>query len=63
MNPKVRLNITEGRDKGKSFTFEDHDTFILGRMADCHVCIADDEQVSQRGQIAVVLRLVNRRKL
>lgn len=47
MNPKVRLNITEGRDKGKSFTFEEHDTFILGRMADCHVCIADDEPVSR----------------
>jgi pSer/pThr/pTyr-binding forkhead associated (FHA) protein len=33
---------------GSSCTFEltEHDTILLGRMADCHLCLPDDAQVS-----------------
>ncbi len=47
MRNKVSLQIVAGTLKGKAFTFEEHDTFILGRMADCHLCIPDDAQVSR----------------
>ena len=29
------------------FPFTEHDTFVFGRMDDCHVCIPDDTQVSR----------------
>jgi len=33
--------------KDKVFTFTEHDTFIFGRMDDCHCCLPDDIQVSR----------------
>lgn len=43
MSAKLQLKIKDG----KTFTFTDHDTFIFGRMDDCHARIADDTEVSR----------------
>jgi len=42
MANKVELNITAGPMKGKSFSFEEHDTFLFGRLEECHCCLSDD---------------------
>ncbi len=47
MSAKVTLTIKEGAGQGKTFTFLSHDTFLLGRMDDCHACIQDDSFVSR----------------
>ena len=47
MSGKVKLETLEGPMKGKKFLFEEHDTFIFGRLADCHACLPDDPQVSR----------------
>ena len=47
MSGKVIVNLTDGPMKGKRFTFSDHDTFIFGRMEDCHCCLPDDQQISR----------------
>ena len=47
MSAKVHLKISEGKDVGKIFAFTEHDTFVFGRMDDCHACIPDDTQVSR----------------
>lgn len=43
----VSIDVSEGPLKGKSFSFAEHDTFIFGRMADCHFSLPDDKQVSR----------------
>ncbi len=47
MSARVTLTVKEGPTKGKVFTFLSHDTFLLGRMEDCHICIQDDTFVSR----------------
>jgi DNA-directed RNA polymerase subunit RPC12/RpoP len=47
MSGKVKLEIIEGPMRGNKFLFEEHDTFLFGRMADCHACLADDPKVSR----------------
>lgn len=47
MSGKVQLQIKQGKDAGKVFAFTEHDTFVFGRMADCHACMPDDGQVSR----------------
>ena len=47
MPTKLILTITSGVMQGNKFTFEEHDTFLLGRMDDCHVCLPDDPCVSR----------------
>ena len=47
MSAKVQIKISKGKDAGKIFTFTEHDTFVFGRMDDCHACIPDDTQVSR----------------
>ena len=47
MSAKVQLKISQGKDVGKIFAFTEHDTFVFGRMDDCHACIPDDTQVSR----------------
>jgi hypothetical protein len=43
----VSLSVTKGPAKGKVFTFAEHDTFLFGRMPDCHATFPDDTQVSR----------------
>jgi hypothetical protein len=43
----VRLNVAAGPMKGEAFAFEEHDTFLFGRLEECHCCLPDDGQVSQ----------------
>lgn len=47
MSGKVELQIKQGKDAGRIFAFTEHDTFVFGRMPDCHACIPDDGQVSR----------------
>ncbi len=47
MSAKVQIKISKGKDAGKVFAFTEHDTFVFGRMDDCHACIPDDTQVSR----------------
>lgn len=47
MPAKVKLEVTSGPIKGKVFSFEDHDTFLFGRTADCHVGLPKDGCVSR----------------
>jgi hypothetical protein len=48
MNNKVQIAVSAGAMKGKTFAFEEHDTFLFGRLAECHCCLPDDSQVSRR---------------
>lgn len=48
MNNKVSFLVSAGPMKGKTFSFEEHDTFLFGRDPECHCCLADDSQVSRR---------------
>jgi hypothetical protein len=43
----VTLSVTRGPATGKVFRFTEHDTFLFGRMADCHATFPDDTQVSR----------------
>lgn len=43
----IVLSVTTGPAKGKVFTFMEHDTFLFGRMPDCHATFPDDTQVSR----------------
>jgi hypothetical protein len=47
MASTVRIEIVDGASRGKEFVFDQHDTFIIGRLPDCHVCITDDNRVSR----------------
>ncbi len=47
MSAKVTLTIKEGAGQGQVFTFLTHDTFLLGRMDECHIVIKDDDFVSR----------------
>lgn len=47
MPSQVKLDVIEGQMKGTSFSIEEHDTFIIGREADCHACLDEDTKVSR----------------
>ena len=47
MPGKVILTITSGPKAGQTFVFDEHDTFLFGRMNDCHACLLDDAFVSR----------------
>lgn len=47
MADKVILKITAGPLCGKKLEFSDHDTFIFGRMDDCHFSIPNDNYLSR----------------
>ena len=54
MSKSVHLSVTAGPMKGKAFEFEEHDTFLFGRLDECHCCLPDDGQVSRRHFIVEV---------
>ena len=41
----VHLQVLTPDGTSKSFSLTEHDTFLLGRMADCHLCVPGDPQV------------------
>jgi hypothetical protein len=43
----VHLHVRSSDGTSKSFTLSEHDTFLLGRMDDCHLCVPGDPQVSR----------------
>ena len=47
MSGNVKLLVTEGPMKGKEFCFDEHDTFLFGRIEDCHICLPTDTKVSR----------------
>ena len=47
MAAKVIINVTSATKKKSMFSYKDHDTFIVGRLDDCHVCIEDDSYLSR----------------
>ncbi len=44
---KVTLQVENPDGTSKAFELTEHDTFLLGRMEDCHLCLPDDSQVSR----------------
>ena len=47
MAGKVTLEVVAGAMAGKRFSFDDHDTILLGRSPDCQVSLPDDDKVSR----------------
>ena len=47
MSAKVTLQVETPDGTSKAFELTEHDTFLLGRMADCHLCLPDDSQISR----------------
>src|SRR5918995_3100584 len=46
---KVILSVTAGPFQGRTFTFEGHDTFLVGRVNDAHLQLSyDDPYFSRR---------------
>src|SRR5918995_4848795 len=46
---KVILSVTAGPFQGRTFTFEGHDTFLVGRVNDAHLQLCyDDPYFSRR---------------
>jgi serine/threonine-protein kinase len=44
---RVSLNVIAGPQTGRSFTFDQHDTFIIGRSEDAHFCLPQDRFFSR----------------
>ncbi len=47
MPATVHLQVRSSDGTAKSFALTEHDTFLLGRMADCHLCVPGDPLVSR----------------
>ena len=45
--PKVILQVSSADGTTKTSELTEHDTFLLGRMEDCHLCVPGDSQVSR----------------
>lgn len=43
MSGKVHFQFADGIMEGKAFVFDEHDTFIFGRAADCHARLPGDD--------------------
>ncbi|MBI5210414.1 MAG: protein kinase [Elusimicrobia bacterium] len=46
MRGTIAIRVTKGPQKGKEFTFDNHDMFIFGRAAECQCSIPDDPYIS-----------------
>ncbi len=44
---RVTLNVVAGPQTGRNFTFEQHDTFMIGRSEDAHFCLPHDRFFSR----------------
>ena len=43
----INLRVLAGPYKGRIFTFTQHDTFLIGRTSDAHLCLPDDRFFSR----------------
>src|SRR5947209_7115214 len=43
----ITLTVTAGPHQGQTFTFQDHDTFLVGRSPDAHFSLPDDPYFSR----------------
>jgi len=43
----VQLHVNRSDGTAQTFVIKEHDTFLLGRMSDCHFCVTGDSQVSR----------------
>lgn len=46
-NMQVNLKVTAGPYKGHIFSFTQHDSFLIGRNPDAHLCLPDDRYFSR----------------
>ena len=53
MSGKVHFQFADGAMKGKAFVFDEHDTFIFGRAADCHARLPEDDTLVSRHHFLV----------
>ncbi|HJP93838.1 MAG TPA: FHA domain-containing serine/threonine-protein kinase [Pyrinomonadaceae bacterium] len=44
---QVSLKVTAGPYKGRIFSFSQHDSFLIGRSPDAHLCLSDDRYFSR----------------
>jgi pSer/pThr/pTyr-binding forkhead associated (FHA) protein len=44
---QVNLKVTAGPYKGRIFSFTQHDSFLIGRNPDAHLCLPDDRYFSR----------------
>ena len=44
---QVNLKVTSGPYKGRIFSFTQHDTFLIGRSPDAHLCLPQDRYFSR----------------
>ena len=44
---RVSLNVIAGPQTGRSFTFDQHETFLIGRSEDAHFCLPHDRFFSR----------------
>ena len=44
---RVSLNVVAGPQVGRTFTFDQHDTFMIGRSDDSHFCLPQDRFFSR----------------
>ena len=47
MPSTVHLQVQQPDGTSKAFELTEHDTFLLGRMEDCHLCLPNDDRVSR----------------
>lgn len=47
MGAKVTIDVSNTQGRKRIFSYEEHDTFMVGRMSDCHLCIEDDNYLSR----------------
>ena len=47
MSAKIKLKFVAGARKGQEFSFDSHDTFLFGRMPECHISLPRDNLVSR----------------
>ena len=59
MPGKITFTVVEGKMQGQLFVFDQHDTFLFGRMDDCHILLKDDQQVSRHHCILEINPQIN----
>jgi pSer/pThr/pTyr-binding forkhead associated (FHA) protein len=47
MSGEIVLLVTTKNAPGQAFVFNSHETFLFGRVDDCHICLPEDQQVSR----------------